>query len=88
MSGGSVSKLSLRDGGRGASPSPPELRPEEVAEVLRALGLYVDTESIAAIERLGSRAVRVVIARNGVAFEVAMVDEGGRWKRTPLYRMR
>ena len=77
-------KSSVRDGGRGVSPRPPELTAENVVGLLRSSGLFVRSEDILAIDRVSGNTYRVIIARNGVAAEVFITKRDGRWYRTPV----
>ena len=90
-SGVGLAKSSVRDGGRGASPSPPEralLSADEVVAILRALGVLVYTEDLVSIEWPSRDVVVVTFAKNGAAFQVALTKRGDRWVRTHVTVMR
>ena len=78
----------VRDGVSPAGGKAPELSAEEVAAILRVLGVLVYAEDLVSIEWPSRDVVVVTFAKNGAAFQVALTKRGDRWVRTHVTVMR
>lgn len=57
---------------------------EEAARLLSGLGLVVDVGDVLCVEQLSRETYRVVLAKSGVAAEVFITRQEGRWRRTSV----